>query len=144
MHPDQVFRAEYLATTYHASGLEICFSSTETGQVLFAGRRFALITAQNPRSTPLDPDENFALNEMMQTVLNAKGWTFGSSYGHNAELSWSEAGFIVWDVDLPDILTVARDFEQNAIMYGQGSGLALCWCFSGEIEWLYPSYIAKD
>ncbi len=144
MHPDQVFRAEYLATTYHAAGLDIRFSSTPTGQVLFTGRRFALISAQNPRSTPLEADENLARNAMLQTVLLAKGWSFGNSHGHNADLSWSEAGFIVWDVDLPEILSVAQDFEQNAIMYGEGQRLALCWCFSGEIDWLYPSYLAKD
>jgi hypothetical protein len=144
MHPDQVFRAEYLATTYHAAGFEIRFSSLETGQVLFEGRRFALITAQNPRSTPLDADQNLALNMIMQTVLQAKGWSFGNSYGHNSDLSWSEAGFIVWDVELPDILRVARDFEQNAILYSDGSRLALSWCFSGETDWFYPSYIQKE
>lgn len=141
MHPDQVFRAEYLATTYNAAGLAITFSSTETGQTLFAGRRFALITAQNPRSTPLDPIENIARNVKLKNVLLAKNWAFGSSDGHNQDHSWSEAGFVVWDVELPNVMAVARDFEQHAIVYGQGSRLALCWCFSGETDWFYPSYM---
>ncbi len=60
MHPDQIFRAAYLDTTYHAQGLGFRFSSQPTGLELFEGRRFALISAQNPRSTPLTPEENLA------------------------------------------------------------------------------------
>jgi hypothetical protein len=141
VNPDQVFRGAYLATTYHAAGLAICFSPTPTGTVLFEGRRFALISAQNPRSTPLLPDENLARNAMLQTVLMARGWEFGSSFGHNKELSWSEAGFVVWDVDLPEIAAVARDFEQNAILYGAGEKIALHWCFSDTSEWFYPKVV---
>ena len=138
MHPDQIFRKEYLATTYHAAGLAIRFSKQPTGQVLFDGRRFALISAQNPRSTPLEPDENLARNEILKTVFWSKGWEYADSHGSNADLSWVEAGFVVWDVALEEIIKVARDFEQNAVMYGQGEKIALCWCFLEETEWFFP------
>jgi hypothetical protein len=141
MTPDQVFRDAYLTTTYHAAGFAISFSSTPTGTVLFSGRRFALVSAQNPRSTPLTPDENLARNAMLRTVLMAKGWEFGSSFGHNPDLSWSEAGFVVWDVDLPEIAEVAKNFEQNAILFGEGEKIALHWCFSSSTEWFYPKVI---
>ena len=138
MHPDQVFRAAYLATTYHAAGLAFRFSALETGLVLFAGRMFALISAQNPRSTPLSDEENLARNANLKAVLQARGWAFGDSYGQNLELSWSEAGFVVWDVSLQEMISLAQDFNQNAIVFGQGARIALCWCFSGENEWFYP------
>jgi hypothetical protein len=141
MTPDQVFRSAYLATTFHAAGFALGFSSSPTGTVLFLGRRFALISAQNPRSTPLSPEENLARNAMMRTVLMAHGWEFGSSFGHNQDLSWSEAGFVVWDVDLEEVAEVAKNFEQNAIVYGQGEKIALHWCFSETTEWFYPKVI---
>jgi hypothetical protein len=139
MTPDQAFRSAYLATTFHAAGFAIAFSSTPTAVVLFQGRRFALISAQNPRSTPLSPEENLARNAMMRSVLTANGWEFGSSFGHNPDLSWSEAGFVVWDVDLPDVAELAKTFEQNAIVYGEGEKIALHWCFSNQTEWFYPT-----
>ncbi len=139
MHPDQIFRAAYLATSYHAQGLGFRFSSLETGLELFEGRTFALISAQNPRSTPLSDEENLARNANLKAVLLSFGWAFADSYGQNLELSWSEAGFIVWDVPLEQIISLAQDFNQNAIVFGQGARIALCWCFSGESEWFYPS-----
>ncbi len=139
MQPEQVFRSAYLAATYFAENLAISFSATPTGQVLFAGRRFALISAQNPRSTPLEPDENLARNAMLTTVFWSKGWEYADSYGGNADLSWKEAGFIVWDVPCEDVIEIAKQFDQNAIMFGEADKIALCWCFLDEIEWFYPS-----
>ncbi|MFN3267185.1 MAG: DUF3293 domain-containing protein [Deinococcales bacterium] len=144
MTPNQILREAYLATSYHAAGVAIQLSSRPTGVRLFDGRKFAFISAQNPRSTPLSEDENLARNAMLATVLIAKGWEYGSSFGHNTDLSWSEAGFVVWDVDLAEIAQVAKDFEQNAILYGQDEKIALHWCFSRVTEWFYPVVSRSD
>ena len=144
MHSEQAraFRQAYLETIYHAKhgDLEVAFTlhAAPTGERVFAGRTFALITAANPYSKELSDAENAERNARMQTAFKARGFAFDSSCGTNAGLTWREDGFVVFDVPVQAMLEFGREFEQNAIVYGEEDRVALGWCFDGALEWFWP------
>jgi hypothetical protein len=132
-------RQSYLETIYHVGDEAFTLSARATGYLLFAGRRFSLITAQNPFSQVLSEAENLERNRKMQLELEARSWAYGDSSGTSPDQAWREDGFVIWDAPLEDVLELGRRFEQNAIVYGEAGRVALGWCVTGELEWFYPS-----
>jgi hypothetical protein len=63
MTRDQAFLRAHLATTFHAAGFAIAFSSTPTNVLVFQGRRF--ISTQILPSTPLSREDNLACHALM-------------------------------------------------------------------------------
>ena len=142
-HEDpKTFRTAYLETIYHVehAGERVAFRLAEapTGARVFAGRRFTLITAANPRSTVLPDTDNAARNAEMRAEFERLYLEFGPSAGTNAGLTWREEGFVVLDAPLATLLEIGRRFEQNAVVVGEGDRVALAWCDTGELEWRWP------
>ncbi len=113
-------------------------SSTDQGLGLYDGRRFSILTAANPFSQSRSDLENAARNEQLKLELEKLGFEFDWSYGEQADQSWREDGFVIFDAPLKVTLELARKFDQNAILYGEESKVALAWCDNEELEWFFP------
>ncbi len=131
-------RQSYLETIYRAGDETFTLSAAKTGAVLFQGRRFSLITGQNPFSQPLTEVENAERNQKMRSEIKAREWDYGDSSGIASDQAWCEDGFVIWDVSVEAVLELGRQFEQNAIIFGEAERVALGWCETNELEWFWP------
>jgi Protein of unknown function (DUF3293) len=131
------FRAAYVETVYNTGEHRFRLSSQDLGVNLLEGRRFSVLTAANPFSQQLSDDENAARNFQLKLEIEKLGFEFDWSYGEQSDHSWREDGFIVFDAPLSVTLELARKFEQNAILYGEDSRVALAWCDNEELEWFF-------
>ena len=136
MHPKD-FKSAYLETVYTAGGISWLFSPVDAGLELYGGRRFALITAANPRSEAWSEADNDQRNAEMRLEIVAKGWTFAESVGSSPNGDWREYGCLIWDAPLDQVVNIGREYGQNAICYGEAGRVALVWCDSCELEWFY-------
>ncbi len=131
------FRLAYIETIYNTAAYRFMLSSTDQGLSLYTGRCFSILTAANPFSQQFSDLENAARNEQLKLELETLGFEFGWSYGEQADHSWREDGFVIFDAPLEVTLELARKFEQNAILYGEESKVALAWCDNEELEWFF-------
>ena len=131
------FRSAYLETVYTAGGISWLFSPIDTGLELYDGRKFALITAANPRSEAWSDADNDQRNAELRLEIAAKGWAFEESVGSSPSGDWREYGCLIWDAPLEAVLKIGRHYGQNAICHGEAGRVALVWCDDGETEWFY-------
>lgn len=131
------FRSAYLETVYTAGGISWVFSPSDTRLELYNGRRFALMTAANPRSELCSDADNAGRNQRMQLEIAAQGWSFTESLGSSGNGDWREHGFLIWDAALEKLVKIGREYGQNAICFGEAGRVALVWCDDGETEWFY-------
>ncbi len=136
MHPKD-FRSAYLETVYTAGEISWVFSPVDVGLELYKGRRFALITAANPRSEAWSEAENAERNQRMRLEIAARGWTCIESVGSSPNGDWRENGCLIWDAPLDQVVKIGREYGQNAICHGEAGRVALVWCDDGETEWCY-------
>ena len=136
MHPKD-FRSAYLETVYTAGGMSWVFTPVDAGLELYGGRRFALMTAANPRSEAWGDADNDQRNAEMRLEIAAKGWSFTESVGSSPSGDWREHGFLIWDAPLDETVKLGQHYGQNAICYGQAGRVALVWCDDAETEWFY-------
>ncbi len=127
----------YFETIYNTAAYRFTLSSTNRGLECYDGRRFSILTAANPFSQQFSDDENIARNNSLKLELEKSGFEFDWSYGEQADQTWREDGFIVFDAPFEVTLELARKFEQNAILYGFDSKVALAWCDNEELEWFF-------
>lgn len=131
------FQLAYLETIYNTAAYCFTLSSTDQGLSLYRGRSFGILTAANPFSQPFSDAENAARNKQMKLEIEQLGFEFDWSAGEQADQSWREDGFVVFDAPLAVTLELARKFEQNAILHGVDSKVALAWCDNEELEWFF-------
>jgi hypothetical protein len=131
------FRVAYLETVYNTQTLRFTLSSTDFGITVFDGRRFCLITAANPFSQELTVAQNGERNLELERQIKDLGYEFSWSYGEQSDQSWREDGFVIFDLTLETAMLLARRFDQNAILFGEQSRVALVWCDNEELEWFF-------
>jgi hypothetical protein len=129
----------YRAAIYEAGGVAFTLSEQPAGVTLFEGRPFAILTAHNPGSRPLSPEENARRHRELERALRGRGHDLAPSVNRSPEGDWVEEGFAVFGIGLEEALAVGRRFGQNAIIYGEGKRVALAWCRGGGLEWFYPA-----
>jgi hypothetical protein len=77
-----------------------------------------VVTAFNPRSCVLAPEENAARHRALARLLEARGLTFLHGEGRDPNGHWiPETECIVFGVSLADGLELARRFDQNAVVF---------------------------
>ena len=140
----QLFRAAYVRAHYQVNGLTFKLEPQVTGMQLFEGRLFALITAHNPQSRVLAEAENALRHENLVSVVESLGLESRPAVGKSPDSSWQEEGLVIFGLDLKVALELSRQFEQNAILYGEASKVGLAWCDSGEVEWFYPQVLSES
>jgi Protein of unknown function (DUF3293) len=134
----------YEQAIYKTLHLSFTLSTASTDTVIFRGHSYAVITAHNPRSEALSREENDARHQALKEKLQARNYRFDSSTGQSPDGSWREEGFVIFDISLQGALELGRDFEQHAILYGQGNRVALAWCESEALDWFYPKRLSDN
>lgn len=127
----------YFETVYNTAAYRFTLSNTDQGLGLYDGRRFSVLTAANPFSQSFSDLENATRNQQLKLEIERLGFEHNWSYGEQADHSWREDGFVVFDAPLEVMLELGRKFEQNAILHGVDSKVALAWCENEELEWFF-------
>ncbi len=127
----------YFETIYNTAAYRFRLSNTDQGLGLYNGRRFSVLTAANPFSQSFSDLENATRNQNLKLEIEKLGFEHDWSAGEQADQSWREEGFVIFDAPLAVILELGRKFEQNAILHGVDSKVALVWCDNEELEWFF-------
>jgi hypothetical protein len=136
----RAFLPAYTNAIYKTKTVAFTLSTQPNDTILFSERPFAIITAHNPRSQQLSKKENKRRHTQLQMILQEKHFEIENSIGQSPDGNWQEEGFLIFDITLEEALELGREFEQHAILYGQGSRVALAWC-DGGLEWFYPKLL---
>jgi len=91
---------------------------------------WAVITAYNPYSKECLPEENDMNNLRLKAVLEEMGLTVLEADGVPADSNWDiEKSYFVYNLSLDIAKIIGKQFEQNAIVYGEyGKEARLVWC----------------
>ena len=92
-------------------------------------RCWAFVTACNPGSMPLAPEENQRRQAELERMVSAAGYPFLPGEGVGADATWpSEASLLILGIATEDAAALGRHFEQNAIVVGTiGEPARLLW-----------------
>ncbi len=82
-------------------------------------RRFAIITAYNPRSMLLPRRVNDQRHQVMRELLVLGCYRVEQCVGYEdePEVAWREPAWLVHDIDKQEALDFGRTFRQNTIVY---------------------------
>lgn len=133
----QEFSEAYALALYKTPTLTFTLTNNPTETILFSNKPYSIITAHNPYSQKLSKEENEQRHKQLENILQGRGLEHLPSTGESPDGSWSEEGFIIFDISLDDSLELGKHFEQHAIIYGQGNRVALAWCEDKRLEWYY-------
>lgn len=137
--PRETLEAAYLRTVYRVSipdggalDLRIGERCQPLDRLLAAHdcRRWAFVTAWNPRSQPLPIWRNAARSRQLAHALAGLGYRFLPGLGVPTERSWKpEVSLLVLGMPVANALRLGRQFGQNAIVAGRRGGAPeLFWC----------------
>ena len=107
----------YLHNRYEvvlASDTTYTFSFLHFQPDSFFDRPFGIITAFNPQNNTLSHHENLSRNQTLYNELNSKYELLevkGCYEGH------CEEGYLIFDIDLSDMIELGRKYDQFAIFY---------------------------
>lgn len=129
--------AAYRATSYRV-GQKLLLRVGEGNAVLdllLANREldeWAYLTAYNPRSVQLSPEENSARQKTLLARLAGYPLMLGEAVADSGE--WApEASVLVLGIRRAHAISLAREMEQNAILCGRRGGPAeLAWTDDGD------------
>ncbi len=93
-------------------------------------KTWAFITAANPESKPLSPEENESRNAELLAKIRQKPWVSYPGLGRSQDSLWQpEESFFVLGISLSDACKLGVEFGQNAIVFGAAKSPAeLVWC----------------
>lgn len=94
---------------------------------------WAFITACNPRSAPLDEDANAERMMRLEMLVRGRGLNCFQGEGQADDGDWPpEPSLLVLGISEADAVSIAREFEQYAIVSGSRGGEArLVWTDAG-------------
>lgn len=126
--PDSNLEAAYRVTDYRVEDGPFGPFVIRIGEVSVAVERvlalhgqseWAFITACNPRSARLPPDENARRMAELEAVCLYHGWPHYVGAGVGRDGTWREPSFLVLGITEGDAVELARHFGQNAIVAGR-------------------------
>lgn len=132
------FETAYLETIYVLTASDVIFE-LKIGEFYVAFnnwltkhniKTWVKMTAANPYSRELTTEENVERNHLLRNDLATLGYyTLYGSEGRPPHGEWQpEPGFFVPNIKLQKALTLAKKYEQNAILYGYFHGVPqLVW-----------------
>jgi hypothetical protein len=143
--PDPALEAAYQATNYRVEDgplgpfvIRVGESSAEADRLLEVHHQteWAFVTACNPGSRRLAPDENARRIAELEAVCLYYGWRHYLGAGVGRDGTWPpEPSFLVVGMSEADAVEVARHFGQNAIVAGRsGEPARLVWVGDNEPE----------
>jgi hypothetical protein len=89
-------------------------------------RKFAIITAHNPKNLILNDLLNFLKNTELEIIIKSFGYEYYSSIGELFD--HCEYSFIVYDIDKNDAINIAKKFDQHSIFYNSGEYISITEC----------------
>ncbi|MDE3208983.1 MAG: DUF3293 domain-containing protein, partial [Pseudomonadota bacterium] len=94
-------------------------------------KKFAIISATNPASEPIKKSKNIFLNQLLKYKIIRKGLRFHPTLACADARNWpNEAGWIIFDNELSEIMALGDQFGQLAIVAGQiRTAPKLAWLF---------------
>jgi hypothetical protein len=93
-------------------------------------RKFAIITAFNPKGMILNEFLNFLKNTELELILKSFKYEYYLSIGELFD--HSEYSFIVYDIEKEDAINIAKKFDQHSIFYNSGEYISITECESRE------------
>ena len=92
-------------------------------------RNWSFISAANPRSVVQSDKLNAWNNTNLEIDLSKSGCSYTYAVGEATSGNWpAEESFIVFDMPLKDVRSLAQKYDQNAILIGrQGEAAQLEW-----------------
>ena len=96
----------------------------------FLRRKFAIITAFNPKDLILNDFLNFIRNTELESVIKTLRYDYMTSIGELFD--HSEESFIIYDIEKDDALSIARQFDQDTIFYNSGKDISITKCDTKE------------
>ena len=137
MTVDTALRQAYLDTVYrvtrqpHPIDIRVGEANAALDELLesHGARQWAFVTASNPRSRALPDGENAARNAEMKSSLEQAGWRTVDGIGLPSRPGWQpEDSVLILGIDRDTATTLARRWQQNAIICGERGGLPeLLW-----------------
>jgi len=98
-------------------------------------RKFAIITAYNPKGMIYNDFLNFLRNTELESVIRAFGY---ESYLSIGELyDYSEKSFIIYDIELEEALNLGKKFDQYSVFYNDTESISVVECDTAEILLTY-------
>lgn len=79
----------YQTAIYRVAGVAFTLSEQPTQEVLFAGQRFAIITAYNPQSKLLPKEENLRRHRHLEREIQTLGLAYTLSLSTSPEGTWA-------------------------------------------------------
>jgi hypothetical protein len=136
--PDPDLDAAYIDTDYRVDDGPFGPFVIRIGEMSIAADRllaqhgqseWAFMTACNPGSAQIAPQENARRMAELQAVCRSRGWPHYAGAGVGRDGSWPpEPSFLVVGIREPEAIAVARQFGQNAIVAGRiGEPCRLVW-----------------
>lgn len=98
------------------------------GQRLAGIEPFGLLTGYNPGAHRPDEAANRAANARLERLMSERGWRYFSGRGMSTDGTHVEPSFAVFGVGRGEVLALAREFEQAAIVWFDGERADLAWC----------------
>ncbi len=89
-------------------------------------RKFAIITAYNPKELILNEFLNFIRNTELESLIKTLGYDYMTSIGELFD--HSEKSFIIYDIDKKEALEIAKQFDQSTIFYNSGKEIFITEC----------------
>jgi hypothetical protein len=130
------FEEIYLQTNYIVqdgeSQLVFRIGETNVDELLnhYDATSWAFITAYNPFSMQLSIAENEARQSELIGLVKSKNLRFLEGFGECTTPDWEhEMCLFIFNIELGLAIELAKKYEQNAIVYGELSGVPkLIWC----------------
>jgi hypothetical protein len=124
---DQNLLRAYLSSVYELPSPEGTVRASLDGETIkdesslpaLLQRRFALLTAYNPRSMLLPRRVNEQRHQVMRELLILGCYRVEQCVGYEdePEVSWREPAWLVHDIDKQEAIDFGRTFRQNTIIY---------------------------
>jgi len=96
----------------------------------FLERKFAIITAFNPKDLILNDFLNFIRNTELESLIKTLNYEYMTSIGELFE--HSEESFIIYDIEKDDAISIAKQFDQDTIFYNSGKEITITKCDTKE------------
>lgn len=117
-------RTAYLNTSYQVPSMHLVLTISQTNPELdriLTGHQlhtWAFITAWNPFSRQLNPDENINRNLLLE--IDLKPYTYYPGMGVGNDETWDpEPSFLVLGVPYDEAKALGNKYQQNAIVWGE-------------------------
>jgi len=96
----------------------------------FLNKKFAIITAYNPKNLILNDFLNFLRNTELESVLKTRKYDYMTSIGELFD--YSKESFIIYDISKQEALRIGAMFDQDTIFYNSGEEITITKCDTKE------------